>query len=517
LRSQVDRVVFDSPIVSEFQMAGNVESSLNPIGWVQFRLNGGIRRLIPLMGIYAGAMLFFNVIFFRASEERVTITSFANGSLSVTIVISAILLILVASGAINKAILRDFTSDMITSHRTSAMSGRMAVLGYLTGPTSSILGLTLVNWFACSVLAQIGGYPWFGPSFVFVALLCFALVMWSGSVLAGLSYRGKLSFAAMLMPLSFVAFIPPLARMLQAHPGFALLLNYGVIFDLTSSAANGVTSDAMKSVIISMLFQVMLTLTFFIASSRRYLRDDVTAFTPALAFALVALCTLACAVGLDLDKSQTQTQTQLITARQMGLFVVEKPVQVFSTVISLALLAVLPVANAAWSGATWSRRKKKDAAFAMPKPRGTWETAIAATIVVFGILTLVSQPSLAMALDNGVTPIKESMGYLVASLLLMLITFGGVLRFCYAYMQNAVWIMGIFLILTWALPLVGDLMMEYANERPPDAPKSLLFSSSPLGIWILQFRNMKGPIVGGLVVQAVMAVAAQILARRAKY
>lgn len=489
-------------------MAAEIDSAFNPIGWVQFRLNGGMKRLIPLVCIYAGAMAFFNVLFFRGSGEYLTLSRFAAGSLTLTIVISAILIILVGAGAINKTILRDFSSDMITSHRSTAMSGRMAVVGYLTGPTATIFGLTVVNWFACTVLAQLAGLSWYAPSFLFVALACLALVAWTGSVLAGLSYRGKLSFAALLMPLSFLAFIPPLAEFLTAHPGLALLLNYNVIYNMSSAATSSISPDAAKSIVISMLFQVVLALTFFIAASRRYLRDDVPAFTQPLAFALVALCTLACAIGLTLPNSVTiRIQSKMA----------DVSTQVLATIISLALVALLPVANAARSAVQWSKRRKNDTAFTAPRPRGTWETAVAATIVVFGILAVVNQTSMVDALDTGNVPLKQAMGYLVASFLLALLTFGGALRFSYAYVQSAAWVLLILLIATWALPLVGDLTLEYANERQANAPKSIMFSSSPLGMWILLMKNMPGPLVPGIIVQAVIAAAAQIVSRRAKY
>lgn len=529
-------------------MADSINSSANPLAWVNFRMNGGLKRLFAMCGIYAAAMIFLNVFIYRAADENFSLSSFAAGSLNLTLIISAILLVFVGSGVINKFILRDYATDMITSHRCSAMSGKTAVIGYLTGPTLSIIALSVVNWFACTILAGLADYPWFAPSAVFAALVCLSAVMWTGSVLAGLAYRGKVSFAALMTPLSFIALLPPLREVLMAHPGLALLLNYKIVYSLTGTAATGIAPEDAMYIVISMLFQLLLALTFFIAASRRYLRDDVTAFNPVLAYALLALFTLICAVGLNQEAGTVP--------RAFPAFLSDVSVQMLSTVASLALLAILPVSNAAWNRVAWSRRKSRDSRFAGPRPRSHWEAAFAATLVVFGILALVAYPRVVAAIETGfataqiadvstntplmvnppapygmtgpmpqtevvmVTPIKVdrfSMVYLIASFFLGLLAVGGLVRFTYPSYPNGVWIIAFFLVATWVLPLVGDVMQEYADERPAGAPKSMMFAMSPLGMWVMLLRGVQGRLLPGLIVQGAIAAGLQLLARRAKY
>lgn len=78
--------------------------------------------------------------------------------------------------------MRDFTTDMITSHRLSAMSGYTAVFGYVTGPITQILSMSAVIWVAMHVFLSLSGpsvgYGWVStlaiPSILYAIMLCAA-------------------------------------------------------------------------------------------------------------------------------------------------------------------------------------------------------------------------------------------------------------------------------------------------------------------------------------------------------
>ena len=129
----------------------------NPLGWAQVKLLGGMKRVLLICAIYTGALLLINILIYRSMSEDVSLSAFAGGSLIVTIFIEAGLLLLVGINAIRKAVQRDFTSEMITSHRTTAMTGHTAAFGYLTGAPLTVLCLTVVNWIACTILAGLAG------------------------------------------------------------------------------------------------------------------------------------------------------------------------------------------------------------------------------------------------------------------------------------------------------------------------------------------------------------------------
>ena len=55
----------------------------NPLGWAQLKLLGGLKRILLICAIYAGALLLFNILIYRSMSEEVSLSTFANGSLVV--------------------------------------------------------------------------------------------------------------------------------------------------------------------------------------------------------------------------------------------------------------------------------------------------------------------------------------------------------------------------------------------------------------------------------------------------
>ncbi|MBX3394712.1 MAG: hypothetical protein KF841_05050 [Phycisphaerae bacterium] len=491
-------------------MASEVGSAFNPIGWVQIRLAGGINRVLAMCGIYAGAMLALNIFIYRSSADYRSLSQFAAGSLILTLGISGVLLVLVGSGVINKAILRDYTSDMITSHRCSAMSGYTAVLGYLTGPTLSIQCFTLVNIIACMILARLAGLQWYAPILIFGAFACGAAVTWTASVLSALSYRGKVAIAGIVTPIAVILIVPPLQEMMAAHPGFSLLTNLQLVSRLASAAGSTLSPDDGMLVVVSMLFQLAMALTFFIGASRRYLRDDVPAFTPTLALGFVALCTLACAAGMRMSQP---SQPRIVSPE-----FAETSTQLLASIASLALVAVLPVSNAAWRSVAWNRRKRKDPNFKDRRPRGMWEAAIASALVVFGVLGLVAPRQVIAGFDGNLHwPIPDAIALVIASFLLFMLAAGGLMRIAYCHLRSAGWLTAIFVVVLWAFPLLAEMFVQLANEFSEDDPATFLFGISPLGTWIILIKDFNGPVWPGLAIQAGLAACLQLFARRSRY
>lgn len=491
-------------------MASEASSAFNPIGWVQVRLAGGANRVFAICGLYAGAMLAFNVLIYRSSADYRSLSQFAAGSLILTLGISGVLLVLVGAGVINKAILRDYTSDMITSHRCSAMSGYTAVLGYLTGPTLAIQCITVVNLIACMILAQLTGLRWYAPILIFGAFACGAAVTWTASVLSALSYRGKVAIAGIVAPVTVILVVPPLQEMMTAHPGLSLLTNLQLVSRLASAAGSTLTPDDGMLVVVSMLFQLAIALTFFIGASRRYLRDDVPAFTPTLALAFVALCSLICAAGMRMSHP---AKLSIVSAE-----FAEVSTQLFASIASLALVAVLPVSNAAWRSVAWSRRKRKDPDFNVPRPRGVWESAFASAFVVFGVLGLVASKHVLTTFDgNSHWQVRDAMALVIASFLLFMLSAGGLMRVTYCYMRSAGWLTVTFVVVLWVFPLLAELFVQLAYELTKDDPATFLFGVSPLGTWLILIKGINGPVWPGLAIQAGLAAGLQLLARRSKY
>lgn len=488
----------------------------NPLGWGQMKLLGGWKRILLICAIYAGALLLFNILIYRSIPERIALSTFANGSLIVTVFTEVCLLLLVGVIAIRKSVQRDFTSEMITSHRTTAMTGHTAVFGYLTGATLTVLCLTAINWIACTVLARLAGDPIAAASIIFVILGCLAVLVWTFTLLVALSTSGKTSIGGWIITGAIVLGQIPTTAYLM-HPGLSLILGLTTVTNLSTAATTG-TVD--KSIFATMFAQLLLAAIFYLASARKFQRDDVPAFNPPLAYTLLAICVLTSAAALRFWSSANASPFGLpiLTGPSSGML----PQQGVVTLVGLALVAMLPIANAARNSAVWCKRKAKDPDFTGNKPRPFIEAPIIATLIVFVILVLiVGTKAKQIPALNSEHPrdILKTVGYVILAFLLTSFAFAGFLRFSLGTSSTrAIWILFVFVVFVWAMPPLIDTALSMLYERGGDDPVSWLFGCSPISTWVLLLVGRpEGPVIPGLLAQAGLAAGALLLARKAKY
>ncbi len=481
----------------------NIPIIANPLGWAQVKLQRGWRWVFAVAGVYAGAVLLFHVLIYRALRtEGTTLAGFAGGALGVMIYVQAGIIFFIGTRAIQKAIHRDFMSEMIASHRMTAMTGHSAVLGYLTGATVQVLALTAVNWLVCTLLAVLSGDPVLGPSILLVVLGCLALLVWTLGVLMALSTRGAASAVWVVVALMLLA-NPSIPNFL---PGLSLLVGWTTISSLTSTVSSGVTD---VSVFVGMMAQVAVALTLFHAAARKFARDDVPAFNVPLACALLALCALIAVVALRFWNDSLSPFGPVIS-NLLG-------VQCVSTVAALALVAFLPVVTAARNSARWARLKVKDPTFHRSRPRSFLLAPVVATCIVGGVFAAVLSP-----LIFDIYPFHQAdevMGRLAsiaAFFFFSLVTASGLLRFSFARGDKGLWVLVLYVVLVWAVPPLADLAIEVAYADPGDIGRSMLVGCSPVGGWVIALGLVDAPMVPGLAFQALLAAASLLLARRAK-
>ncbi|MEK6644121.1 MAG: hypothetical protein AABZ08_09445 [Planctomycetota bacterium] len=483
---------------------------LNPIGWGQFRLLGGWRRTLGIAGAYAGGSLLIMILLYRAMRAETTLANFARGSLTFFLLIQSAILVFVGTNAVKRAILRDFTTDMISSHRLTAMSGYTAALGYLTGPTSQCIALTFVNWLICTILAGIAGTPGsitdlLGPTMLFVIMGFLAAFCWSLQVLMALNTRGRISVVGAFVVLGVLSNLD----VLWTLPGLALVVPTYLVSTLRRSSS-GITPNDLP-VITSMAAQLALSFTFFLAAARKYRRDDVAAFSGALGYCLVALCALIAAVGM------ARVPTPQIPFAPPIFY--SNSVHSIATLIALALIAILPVANAARASAEWGRRKVKDAMFKGRRPRSFVEAVAISVILALGILLLVlGKSSLAMIEHRKDMMPHEQMVYCAVAFALSLLTIGGLLRYVYSASGKVGWVIVLYLVFAWCIPMFADFSLDALTNPAAmtESGRSMLFTSSPVGAWIASCTLLEAPVPQGLMIQALLAAGSLWLASRAK-
>ncbi len=459
-----------------------------------------------LGGLYAGSFLVISILFYRAVRSEITLTAFVTGCFTFTVIVQAFLFYFFGTSAIKKAVQRDFTTDMISSHRMSAMSGYIAAIGYLTGPTAQVMALTAVNWLVCNTLVLILGVGpsnlLIGPTILFMVMSCMALLFWSMAVLVALATRGGTTVIGVVVLIAVLSN----SGGLQILPGLRLLIAGTEVIRLGQA---NYAADLANTLVVSMIAQLTFSLLFFLAAARKFARDDVPAFNPLLAHSLVAASAVLCALALRFWSGAFLSNPDPMMCT---------PVQLVATLSALALVACLPVANGAWNEAAWTRRRAKDPQDLRPRPRSFLESPILVTLIVFGILTAV--------LSKGIGEIQfgfsdqtslSRLAWLPVTFFLAMLSLGGLLRYAYSVVAKGLLIAVLYLVFCWAIPPFADLAID--SMRAPVAAgqaSQIFFNISPVGTWITICGGYEAPLGVGLAAQFVIAAGALYLAGRSR-
>ncbi len=184
----------------------------------------------------------------------------------------------------------------------------------------------------------------------------------------------------------------------------------------------------------------------------------------------------------------------------------------------LALIAILPVANAARNSAAWTRRKAREADCAAPQPRPFAESAVLATAIVFAILVAIvgRQAGDSLAFVEPREGVMFMSITIILAFLFALLQAAGLCRYAYAISAKATRVIPIFLAVIWGAPPLVDFALEVMGPPHMDASRSWVFGLSPVGTWILTFGRAGGPILPGLIFQGVVASFCLLLSRSAR-
>jgi len=492
--------MFDAPMIR------------NPLGWAQLMLMGGWKRLWAVAGLTSAGIIVCSVMIYRA--VNLNLPAFAQNAVGVLMMCEAVLLFFIASGQIKKALLRDFTTDMITSHRLSAMSGYTAVFGYVTGPITQILSMSAVIWVAMHVFISmvtpsmgIGRVSMLAiPSVLYAIMLCAAATLWSLGVLIGLSTRGK---AGVLGVVIFLA-ISNNTGMFKIVPGLYVLFPLTEIVTRNMTTVGSIAFDA-PALLASALIQTTLTLVFVIAAARKFHRDDVPAFTPTLAHILLAICSLTSAVAF---KYWRPSMMGVIPAE----FTVDPGNQMLMTLASLALLCLLPVAVGASAEARWAKRAAADSQFAPRRPTAFYASAASATAVALGIMLVVTGKTFHGQLKEvtGLSLAPNSAMTMAWAFFLAMLTMSGLLRYCYGIGMGGLTVGSFAIALLWLAPLLAEAAWSVLMDVHATKGYSVLFTISPIGTWAAVLKKLDAPVMTGLGVQGIAALGALLLARRVR-
>lgn len=252
-----------------------------PLWTLHYNLLGGHRRTLQFCTIYImTAVAIWSL--FRHSLRDIPPAEFADGALRFLAAVQLALLILGGCGALHRAMLRDYESKMIESHRLTPLSNVTVILGYLFGPTIQMLSFFTINVFVGLALCAIAGAApdlWILGNVL--ALLC-AVMVWTLAVFFGIR------LAKPTNPIAIVAIGSSLAAPMWGVPGLGLFSGVYVGFTAYSAMTGSLTFTpaAVSGIIFATL---VLTVFWLLAGAARYRRPDLPALAGVRGLTLLSL------------------------------------------------------------------------------------------------------------------------------------------------------------------------------------------------------------------------------------
>ena len=241
-----------------------------PFWRVQYQLLGGHSRMALFCVIYllvvTGGVFGFRRLFL--DEPLVTVSRWMLNGL---IGIQAFVIVLGGCNAVHRAMLRDYESKMIESHRLTPMSNISVVLGYLFGSTVQILVLFIANLAVGAVLTALAGYPisaWINGNLL---MLTGAVTLWTIVVLSGLQLRKPGSPVGVLIAVAAFGNVG-----IMALPAAGLLLcAYPLVVGIQLVTGSAAIPPVGVWIIGSL--NVLMTVFWLSAAAAKYRRPDLPA------------------------------------------------------------------------------------------------------------------------------------------------------------------------------------------------------------------------------------------------
>lgn len=483
----------------------------NPIAYAQFQLRGGWKNTLGVTGVAALVLVGLILLTVRMAEPR---TGPAwNGWVVGILTIEAAILLLYGSSRVSAAIRRDITQRMLESHQLMPVGGMTAVAGYIVGAASQAMVLAGAAALIGMGVAQKAGIDVTHFLFANVALLLYALFIWVVSAFAAFLMKGGFGIiiGAMLGILMSGGMLISLLPPLRVLAGTAFIEG---IFSMKTNA-----SFIPWAYGISVLSQAFVGVICYIGAARKYRRGEDSAFGPSLGLAMVAGWV---AIGAIAIVWQREFWPEFFYRQPDAVD------QMLAALISTMILAIVPLASAAWAHVEWRRHRLEEDPRQMRRPLPIWAVAIAVgllatplawsmnaadaearrsaqTVVVSGSVTTTIA---ADAVETRPAPTAQQ----IIGTALVVVSFGVgmgyLLRWVYLAAPGALLIGGLWLLVTWLGPLFVDFVIHTAKaadnyERLPPVVGAFSPIGALLQIWGDDGYDYRLGLIGQMVINAI--------------
>jgi len=456
----------------------------NALGWAHFKLRGGWKTILCYTVIYMVIIGGLIMLMVRADphDAKDTLEAWTHGLLGLQI---AAFLLLGCSG-ISNAIRKDIDSGLHESHRLMPISGKAAVFGYLSGPTAPALMGVLANLFLgtiTAVAAGLGLEDWLIANLI---LALFAIIAWIFMVVLSFMTKSALGLMIAFCALSSISgfslfrILPGLSLLIGPMQGDTIfgIVNSGIIWNLDYT--------------LSIAAQLVVGCLCYIAAARKYRRPDLPAFGAILGLALVASWILMSIAGILLILAKAQAQPHY-----HGWHSDMIPYQITASTLATVIVAIVPLASAIQTYASWLKRKRlRDPALGR-QPISPAMVVLIAT--VFAVL-----------LVHFTLPCEQNTAVNLLTVALVALCSLLSLRYLLGIMYRIttkIWIMVIvWLFIIWTGPILIDFL-RYGLQGNFDAEVTTnLSAGSPVGVLLNAAGELNLNLIPGLTTQLLIAV-----------
>ncbi len=470
----------------------------NAIIWAQFRILGGVRRLLSFAVFYA-ILLIAGLMGARRLDPGISLGQYCDGAIYVIALIQMILIIPGGCNAVFRGVSRDITSQMLESHRLSPMTARNVILGYIFGPTLQVVTLYLVGIIVGAGVVRFGGgagmFGWFlGNLF----LLIVGMMAWSASVVLAIGPRKPISPIGPLIGLGMSSagtiFFPAIGL------GTGTYLGY-----LSMAWLVGDTRGGDMVPILMAAYALLMVFIWAWAASRKFTRPDLPVFGVIGGLGLMTLWLVTNAVAIWAH--QEGDWAVLVSSLPRGIINdLYKMIPVIHIVnLSVGMLfAMIAVGAAAHARVSITRGVEAEKRVS----RG-WPILVPIIATVLIVMA---------GVDSFRAPQTQRTIETLLATFFALIAFESLMTLLHIRGQRAWTVIMLFVIGLWALPLGVDSVrasMVWDGYSTPDPVFSQLFACSPIGVIISGFAEVDVDVRLGLGVQLVVAVIFGLFAYRA--
>ncbi|MBI5866541.1 MAG: hypothetical protein HZB38_18905 [Planctomycetes bacterium] len=495
----------------------------NPLWWVHLQMAGRLRGLAILGGAFLAVIFLFHSLSYKLADAR-DAGKLSAVWLGIMTVAEGLFLLVLAPGAIRRAVQRDFQSGMIESHRLTPMSNWRIVLGYLIGPTAQAAvlfaaGLLVGTYFAAESAAglQLGAAltarVWIGGWILVIATFLAVAIMFSSFVLlTGIATSGKTNVIGVVIAIGvFGGWM-----VVFAVPGLGLLLGVfggGALLDAIFFRSGAVSVDPRTAMLTAPL-QLVFAGIFLNAACGKLRRPERAIFGIWQAVVLLVVWGLTLVVGL----AQLDTYAPLF-----GEFGSGASIQIICSIAAFMLVAFF----ASRAAAVDLLLADRAAAHGERPPAGHTRSRIGVPILLAGLTWLALAAMIrwtpAEVMDSAVLGWTANRVALLSVCAAFFLSFA--IDFGWLYI-TAVWGMRPMICVLLlavglkAIPIVADLALFAAFTESSHSPWTgwgYLTALSPIGTLMLLNADLDNRLWIGLAVQAAVlfaTIAVFQLARR---